>query len=709
MKSLKVFFWLVLLAVSASAQVRGLVVREVDGYPRGIGITEIVVTNSTLTVNGQRATISISGGGGSGTVTSVAQSFTGGLISVAGSPVTTSGTLALTVAGTSGGIPYFSSSSTWASSAALAANALVIGGGAGAAPSTTTTGTGVLTALAVNTGSAGAFVVNGGDAGTPSALVLTNATGLPLSTGVTGDLPFANFVQAGSAGFVGATGAGDYSHRTPAQVTAALDAFVGDSGSGGTKGLVPAPASGDAAAGKVLGAGGTWVAGGGGITVGTTTVTSGTATRLFYETAGNVVGQISGATSDGTNVTFGSGNLMATSPAFTTNQTTTNDAIGTTSTDGIVLQNTTAAAAGAQQYSPRLRLTGQGWKTNATAASQTTDWAIETRPVQGAANPSTNLVVSAQVNGGGYTAIANFLSGGQVAVPLGSSSAPSLTFLTDTNTGFFSFGDQIGYVIGGSLVAITSSTTDVIRLGQGGQVDWSNSANPQSSFGAAGLTSNASAAVRVTNGSTGAGSFIIGTSTVGGVGASGVGVFVMANGTAPTSSPADEFQLYSADSAAGDANAFARNEAGEINRLTGLAARNSSSFAKTSDTTLANITGLTRNVEASRAYAFTAVLQTTAAATGGVKFAVSGTATATSISYEGVLVDSGAIVNQTRATALDTTVCASTTSTAGTCTIRGVVVIANAGTLTLQFAQNASDGGASTVLVNQYMQLIPIS
>ena len=82
-----------------------------------------------------------------GTVTSVAQSFTGGIVSVAGSPVSTSGTLALTVAGTSGGVPYFSSGTTWASSAALAANALVIGGGAGAAPATTTTGTGVLTFL----------------------------------------------------------------------------------------------------------------------------------------------------------------------------------------------------------------------------------------------------------------------------------------------------------------------------------------------------------------------------------------------------------------------------------------------------------------------------------------------------------------------------------------------------------------------------------
>jgi len=79
--------------------------------------------------------------GASGSVTSVAQSFTGGIVSVAGSPITTSGTLALTVAGTSGGVPYFSSGTTWASSAALTQYGVVYGGGAGAAPVATAAGT----------------------------------------------------------------------------------------------------------------------------------------------------------------------------------------------------------------------------------------------------------------------------------------------------------------------------------------------------------------------------------------------------------------------------------------------------------------------------------------------------------------------------------------------------------------------------------------
>ncbi len=121
----------------------------------------------------------------------------------------------------------------------------------------------------------------------------------------------AKLTQVATATFKGRTtaGTGDPEDLTATQATALLNAFVGDSGSGGTKGLVPAPAAGDAAANKVLGANGNWVT--------SSAAPGGSDTWLQRNNAG-AFGGISGATSDGTNVTFGSGNLRATSPRITT-------------------------------------------------------------------------------------------------------------------------------------------------------------------------------------------------------------------------------------------------------------------------------------------------------------------------------------------------------------------------------------------------------
>lgn len=72
----------------------------------------------------------------------------------------------------------------------------------------------------------------------------------------------AKLANMATATFKGRTtaGTGDPEDLTATQATALLDNVVGDSGSGGTKGLVPAAAAGDAAAGKFLKANGIWTA-----------------------------------------------------------------------------------------------------------------------------------------------------------------------------------------------------------------------------------------------------------------------------------------------------------------------------------------------------------------------------------------------------------------------------------------------------------------
>lgn len=144
---------------------------------------------SVRLANATSGTITIQPAAGAlGTVTLTVPA-TSGTILQSGTAVTVAQGGTGIASGTSGGVPYFSGSTSIASSAALAANALVLGGGAGAAPATTTTGTGVVTALGVNTGSAGAFgviIAKGTSAmgtsaissGTCASVVTTSATGV---------------------------------------------------------------------------------------------------------------------------------------------------------------------------------------------------------------------------------------------------------------------------------------------------------------------------------------------------------------------------------------------------------------------------------------------------------------------------------------------------------------------------------------------------
>lgn len=119
------------------------------------------------------------------------------------------------------------------------------------------------------------------------------------------------------------------------------------------------------------------------------------------------------------------------------------NSLGTTQTNtsGLLLSNNTAAAAGAQQISPAIRFRGNGWKTNATAGSQTVDFRVSMLPVQGAAAPTGSLGFYASINGGAYSnQLFGIGSDGHISM---GTSANSNYVLNVNNT-----TDQIAAVIG---------------------------------------------------------------------------------------------------------------------------------------------------------------------------------------------------------------------------------------------------------------------
>jgi hypothetical protein len=140
--------------------------------------------------------------------------------------------------------------------------------------------------------------------------------------------------------------------------------------------------------------------------------------------------------------------------------------------------------------------------------------------------------------------------------------------------------------------------------------------------------------------------------------------------------------------------------------------RVSSDFSKTSSTSLSAITGLSSALVAGKTYAFDIMLYLTDAAAGGVKVDLNGGgATVTSLIGEAYLMDATTVKTSTRTSALNSALCSSTTTSTTdiTCHITGTITVNAGGTFIPEFAQNTSNGTASTVKTGSIMILHQIN
>lgn len=204
------------------------------------------------------------GGVGSGTVTSVALTVPA-FLSIAGSPVTTSGTLAISLSGVA--LPI-ANGGTGQTTKVSAFNGL--------SPITSVgdliIGTGVNTASRLGVGANNYVLTSNGTTATWATTAITGinqltgdvvagpGTGSQISTIQAGVVSNAKLALAPALTIKGNNtgGVGAVLDLTPVKVTAMLVPVVGDSGTGGTAGIVPTPGAGTFAAGDFLAADGTW-------------------------------------------------------------------------------------------------------------------------------------------------------------------------------------------------------------------------------------------------------------------------------------------------------------------------------------------------------------------------------------------------------------------------------------------------------------------
>lgn len=139
-----------------------------------------------------------------------------------------------------------------------------------------------------------------------------------------------------------------------------------------------------------------------GITINTSAITGGTSGRFLYNNAGTVGERTAAQVLSDIGAQASGSYAGLTSNTFNGLQAINLGNNSATPAAGLSLTNSTAATVGVQSASPSLILTGQGWKTAATAASQQVDLKIYLLPVQASSAPTYDLRFDYSTNGGAY-------------------------------------------------------------------------------------------------------------------------------------------------------------------------------------------------------------------------------------------------------------------------------------------------------------------